>query len=125
MKRTVSVFFIFTVLMVIIMRYQGRSLLTPVSPRGIIDLEFAETTERLRQLRLFWNTADLRNNVYLDFLFIVVYTGFLFHSCRWIGTGESKKTPELFSGMALAAGFFDVCENFMMLMAWNGSDGDQ
>jgi len=112
---------VFVVIMVVIMRNQGDVLITPVSRHGIIDLEFAKTGERLQQLLLFWNPRDVRMNIYLDFLFILAYTSFFVLACnhvrdkkRWANWGQA------FTGIAIAAGLFDICENFLMLMVLNG-----
>jgi len=46
MKRNLLISFLFLVVMIIVTRWQGTGLITPQSPRGIIDLEFAKTPER-------------------------------------------------------------------------------
>lgn len=103
------------------MRYQGKSLVSPVSPLGILDLEFARTPERMQELRLFWNPKDLFTNIYLDFLFIISYVWFLVllsmkirKQSGWERAGKWAVT------MAFVAGFFDVLENFLMIMVYQG-----
>jgi hypothetical protein len=64
--------------MLAIMRFQGAGLTTPVSPRAIIDLEFADTPQRVSDLLAHWDLAIVKLNIWLDFLFIVSYVYFLF-----------------------------------------------
>ena len=106
--------------MIIVMRMQGSSLITSASPKGILDLEFAKTPQRLMHLRLFLDHSDVVQNLFLDFLFIAAYTWFLVTACNFIKqkndwSGWSKH----FSGIAIAAGLFDVLENFLILLVWN------
>jgi len=124
MKRKLLISFLVLILMIFLMRWQGNSLNTPQSKHGIVDLEFAKTGERLSQLRLFWNHSDVVENIFLDFLFIAAYTWFFVTACNFV----KEKNPWLywgknFSGIAIAAGLFDVCENFLMLLVWNGRFG--
>jgi hypothetical protein len=97
------------------MRWQGSSLVTPQSPKGIIDLEFAKTSAKLQQLQFFWNHGTVLQNIYLDFLFIAAYTWFLFGACKTMNNSKSN----LFSGLAISAAAFDVLENFLMILVWN------
>jgi hypothetical protein len=109
----------FLVVMIIIMRIQGKALVTPVSPLGILDLEFARTAYRLSQLRLFWNAQDLFMNIYLDFAFIISYVWFLsvasmriMERSGWVRSGKWAVT------LTLAAGLFDLIENFLMMFIY-------
>jgi hypothetical protein len=102
--------------MFVVMRWQGSVLVTPQSPHGIIDLEFAKTAERFLQLQLFWNQDAVVRIIYLDFLFIVAYVWFLVAACKAIN--NSKAT--IFSALAISAGAFDVLENFLMILVLNG-----
>ena len=109
----------FLVVMIIIMRYQGLALVTPVSPLGILDLEFARTDKRLQELRMFWNTDHLFTNIYLDFLFIISYVWFLVSvSLRIQKRPGWERAGKWAASFALAAGFFDVLENFLMIMIY-------
>ncbi len=105
-----------TIIMVIVMRWLGTGLITPQSPNGIIDLEFAKTPERFRELQLFWNNAVVLQNIYFDFLFIIAYTWFLAAASRAV----NNRWSNFFSAMAISAGAFDVLENFLMIMLING-----
>jgi hypothetical protein len=102
--------------MIVALRWQGQSLITPQSPKGIIDLEFAKTADRLHQLQLFWNRQNVLQNLYLDFLFIIAYTWFLVTVCKAVNKSKSN----IFSAFTISAGAFDVLENFLLIMVLNG-----
>jgi hypothetical protein len=113
--------FVFLIIMVVVMQKQGHVLVTPASNHGILDLEFARNGGRLKQLSLFWNPHDVRMNIYLDFVFILAYTLFFVTACNWIRIKKGWiKVSQTFTGIAVAAGLFDICENFLMLMVMNG-----
>lgn len=107
---------VLTLIMVIVMRWLGSSLITPQSPNGIIDLEFARTPERFRQLQFFWNNDDVLQNIYFSFLFIIAYTWFLAAATKAV----NNKWSSIFSATAMSAGAFNVLENFLMIMLING-----
>jgi hypothetical protein len=122
MKKIKLVFsFAALLVMFFVMRAQGAALITPVSRHGIIDLEFCKTTERLLQLRLFLDGRAVVNNILLDFIFIGAYTWFFLtaslltrEKLQWHKWGQAAQT------FALSAAFFDVGENFIMLLVWEG-----
>ena len=120
MKARLLLAFSLTVIMIIIMRWQGNALITPVSPNGIIDVEFAKSSERLRELQLFLNSNALKTNLYLDFIFIAAYTWFLFAACYFFAENRGRRSGAIFTTVALAAGMFDVLENLLLLMILNG-----
>jgi len=102
--------------MFFVLRRQGRNLITPQSPKGIIDLEFAKTGARLNQLQLFWNQDTVLQNIYLDFLFIIAYTWFLVTACKVLKNNKSH----IFSALTISAGAFDMLENFLLILVLNG-----
>lgn len=116
MKRNFWIPLVFTIAMIVVMQWQGSALRTPQSSRGVVDLEFAKTPERFRQLQLFWNTGVVLQNIYLDFLFIIAYTWFLVAASKAV----NNKWTNLFSGLAISAAACDVLENFLMVMVLNG-----
>jgi len=121
MKRPLFFSFLALAIMFMVMRQDGLSLLTPVSPRGILDLEFCKTPERLLQLRLFLDNSAVVRNIYLDFLFIGAYTWFLVTASIFtINRLQWKKWGHWAKGLALSAAFFDAGENFLMLLVWDG-----
>jgi len=103
-------------MMFFVLQRQGINLITPQSPRGIIDLEFAKTPARLNQLLLFWNQHTILQNIYLDFLFIIAYTWFLVTACKAVKNSKSN----IFSALTISAGAFDVLENFLLILVLNG-----
>ena len=116
MRKNLLVSFTFFVIMMLVLRWQGTSLITPQSPKGIIDLEFAKTPNRLQQLQLFWNPEAVLQNLYLDFLFIVAYTWFFVTACNAVKNSRSK----IFSALTISAAAFDVLENFLLILVLNG-----
>lgn len=119
MKNPLLLSFLSVLAMILVMKWQGADLITPVSPKGILDLEFARSDKTLAELKLFWNDRDLTLNIYLDFLFIAAYVWFLTTACRHMGKSGAKWSG-IFNGLALAAGSLDVLENCLMLLIWNG-----
>ena len=121
MKRNLLLSFIGVLITFTVMRWQGRSLVTPVAPRGIVDMEFARTAERFFELRLFWNPGSVSTNIYLDFLFIAAYAWFLVTACIFIRERTAwTKWSNAFITISLAAAVFDLCENFLILLVLNG-----
>lgn len=116
MKKQLLISFLVLIVMILITRWQGSSLVSPQSPGGIIDLEFAKTRERFLQLQLFWNSETVLQNIYLDFLLIIAYAWFLVTACKAV----HNKWSAVFSGLALSAAAFDVLENFLMILVVNG-----
>jgi hypothetical protein len=112
MKRNLIISFLLVVVMIIVLRWQNNVLITPQSPRGIIDLEFTKTQERFYHLQLFWNPDTVLQNIYFNFLFIIAYGWFLFTACKAVNNRKSN----LFSELALSACAFNVLENFLMIL---------
>ena len=115
MKRNLVISFVFLAAMLILMRLQGNNLITPQSPRGIIDFELAQTERRFRQLLLFWDHETVLRNIYFNFLLIMAYAWFFVSACKAVGNSGST----IFSGLTLSAGAFDILENFLMVLVWN------
>lgn len=107
--------------MIVLMRWHGADLITPVSPKGIIDVEFAKTKERLHQLLLFLNVDIIRQNLYLDFLFLLAYGWFFVTACTYVRNKTGwVKTCGLFISLSISAALFDVAENFLLLLVLGG-----
>lgn len=125
MKKNLSVAAVATLLMMIIMRWQGSGLKTDVSPRGIVDLEFADTRQRLHELMMQWDISVVKMNIWLDFLFIVAYVLFLsiaaeLSALKW-GPGIWQKTGLWLARAAYVAGVMDIAENLLMLQSVAGN----
>ena len=125
MKKNLSIAALATVIMFFILRWEGASLMSAISPRGIVDLEFADTPQRFNELMNSWNLSVVRGNIWLDFLFIVSYV-----LCLSMATEASAmKWPEgtiRFIGFWLAraayvAGVMDIAENLLMLQSIAGN----
>ncbi|MFM7358171.1 MAG: hypothetical protein ACKO1T_06285 [Sediminibacterium sp.] len=106
------------------MRIQGASLITSTSPRGIVDLELAETPTRVNELISVWNKTIVINNILIDFLFIPAYALFLSLICLQL----AKRFKVQFlsnAGLLIARGIWlaailDLVENSLMLVSMNG-----
>ena len=124
MKRKWLLSFFAMLLMIFVMRWQGQTLVTEVSPRGIIDLEFARTTARLQQLQQAWSLKYLQLNILLDFVFIGAYTFFFVTTAIRIKKGRDwTRFGYAFVWLAFVAGLLDVVENILMYLAFTKSVG--
>lgn len=126
MKRNISVATLGFLVMLVIMRFQGAALDTPVSPRAIIDLEFADTAQRVSQLLSHWDISVVKINIWLDFFFILSYVWFLLVIAETLALKWPEQHPMRHVGLFLsratvAAGVFDVVENLLMLQTISGS----
>lgn len=126
MKKNLSIAAIGSIFMIILMRWQGSSLDTIASKKGIVDLEFANTPDRLHELLLRWDISVVKMNIWLDFLFIVAYVLFLsIASELCAGKWPEKSIPSriglLFARVAYVAGIFDIAENLLMLQTVAGN----
>lgn len=125
MKTRLIVFGSLAALFFFILRMQGTSLITDATPLGIVDFEFANTPERLNAVLFGWSNADIKANIYLDFIFIPFYV--LFFSAAAKACSISWVNPTMkFSGMSLSkavyvAGGLDLLENKIMLNSLAGS----
>lgn len=101
-----------------------RAYLHPLTAREIVRFETAKETSVASNIVEQWTLSPGKldkavNGIYLDFLFIILYTSWLFVACRFV-SGSSRQ-PVLqkagigFSLLALIAGICDVVENICML----------
>lgn len=105
-------------LMIVVMRWQGATLINEHSTKGILDLEFARTAANADRFITFWDPADVRLNIYLDFLFIIAYCWFFIAAIEKIGNRMGvrwTRTVRSFRSAAIIAGLLDVAENISML----------
>lgn len=125
MKKKLTLSGIAAVMMFAFLRIQGSELKTPVSKRAIVDLEFANTPQRVQELFSVWDLQTVRINVWIDFLFIIAYVSFLSLASRSIAlkwkNNSVKQIGYIFSRLAFVAGLFDVCENILMLQTTSGT----
>ena len=125
MKRNLSFAAIGSIIMFFVLRFQGAALKTPISKRAIVDLEFADTAQRVQELFAVWNIETVRINVWIDFIFIIAYTSFLSLASKATASNWKndfvKQIGYILSRLAFVAGLFDVCENILMLQTTVGS----
>jgi hypothetical protein len=129
-KYSLLILFIGTAVMIVVMTKTGATLKTAATPRGILDLEFANTVNKAMIVTMAWapvngidNISAAKTNTWLDFIFLVFYALFLFLSCKKIGrisNGLWTKAGMLFAKAALIAGFLDILENTGMLYTLSG-----
>ncbi len=129
MKKNLSVAALGSLLMIIVMRFQGATLKTTDSPRGIIDLEFADTPQRLHELLSRWDVSVVKMNIWLDFLFIVSYVLFLSIAAeicaeKWPEASVPRKAGMFFAKITYVAGILDIAENLLMLQSIQGNYTD-
>jgi hypothetical protein len=120
-----------TIIMIVIMIKTGATLKTAVTPKGILDLEFAYNSTKTTTVTNAWaannivdNIAAAKINTYFDFIFLFFYSLFLFFTCNKIArfsTGAFSKAGLLIAKGALLAGILDVAENAGMLVTLSGS----
>lgn len=118
MQKRLTIFFIATLVMLLIMQWQGRALQTELTPSGILDLEFAGSEQRLQQIKTVWEPGDFYFNTVLDFFFLISYSGFLYFACmftakRWGRAGR------IFAQASLLAGVLDALENCSIMVAFS------
>lgn len=120
-----------TVVMIIIMRETGKSLVTPYTPAGIINLELSRSRTNVRNILNIWSSSNgdqtnnirvAKNNTYLDFLFILFYVPFLYFSSIWATKQFHKRSGWASLGnyvtwFCLIAGALDILENIGMLLS--------
>ncbi len=118
-KQPIYIAALFCILMMTAMRWQGAVLITPDSPRAIVDLELVNQPERVQTILHGWNIKDVRLNIQIDFLFIVAYVFFLALASEGMASKWANSKMQflgwLMARMALVAGVLDIAENLLML----------
>jgi hypothetical protein len=112
------------VVMIVVMTKTGATLKTPATPKGILDLEFAYNTSKAAIVTTAWagdNTGAAKINTYLDFIFLLFYSLFLFFTCDKIARITKSKAGTLIANGAMYAGILDIVENAGMLMTLSGN----
>ncbi len=120
-----------TIIMMFLMLLTGRDLKTTATPLGIIDLELASTKTAVQNILNVWDNQVLegnklitkaRVNTFLDFIFLLFYSLFLFTCCKTLASSLShKKTWQTIlhrcAAMAILSGLLDIVENTGMLLS--------
>jgi hypothetical protein len=129
----IPLFMIGTAVMIYIMITTGAPLKTPLTPKGILNLEFAFDKEHTDVVMKAWasdnKTGAAIKNTMWDFVFLFFYSLFLFFTCKQLRT---KFTPlnwkynagKFFAGAAITAGLLDAGENLGMLQTLHGNGSD-
>ena len=129
-KLIIPTLFIGTIAMIVVMAKTGATLKTPVTPKGILDLEFAYTTAKTTVVTEAWANNNFINNITVakintcfDFIFLFFYSFFLFFTNKKIAEISSGKFGTIgliIAKGALLAGLFDIAENVGMLITLSG-----
>ena len=123
-----------TLAMIVVMAKTGATLKTPATPKGILDLEFAYNKAKASAVVNAWagispvnNIHAAKINTWFDFIFLLFYSLFLYHSCKLIAasfSGPLSITGHFIAKGALAAGLLDALENTGMLITLHGPISD-
>lgn len=125
-----------TLVMIMVMAKTGAPLKTPAAPKGILDLEFAYNATKASKVINAWtvdgispvdNIFNAKINTSFDFIFLFFYSLFLYNACKLFAASFSGFlfiTGRIIARVALAAGLFDMLENFGMLITLNGNVSD-
>ena len=116
-----------TLLLFLLLRFQGNNLVTPYSPKGIVSLELAGNEPATTTIISGWQNDgrghSLRNNLLIDFLFIPFYVMLFYTLCGSISVrldSIAAKLGVLLAFFILIGGAFDVLENLLMMLAYLG-----
>jgi hypothetical protein len=122
--------FIATAILMAVFILASRFLLAPLTTGDIVQLELAKTPDRAMVVldsieAMHGDSLNLLlNSVYLDFLFILIYTAFFFVGSRYLSsiTGNIilRRAGIAFSWLAVLAGICDIVENIGLMRIING-----
>lgn len=119
--KIIGFFFTGTILFLLILQWQGRQLVTPFSPAGILSLEFSYTRVHTQAIADAWKDSlrgAFRVNMLLDFLFIPFYGLFLYSTCGYFSVhhqrGWAQRLGVLLAFGSLIAMLLDMMENIFM-----------
>jgi hypothetical protein len=103
--------------------------LQPLTSRAIVDFELAKETPVAERMVQNWETAGLlhkaKESIYIDFLFIVLYTTGLSVASVFMGRLTRHeilvRAGNFFSYLVISAGICDVIENVALLKSLHGA----
>jgi len=103
-------------------------LLQPFAPEDIVHFEMAKETSVAENIVQAWRLEGNYDraivSVYIDFLFILLYTSGLAVACAFLSRLTKheilRRAGRLFSYLMIIAGICDVVENIAMLKSLNG-----
>lgn len=123
-RKIIFFFFGATAFFMLLLQIQGRHLITPQSPLGILSLEFSYTVSHAQTIVNHWNPAlqgAFKINMLLDFLFIPFYGLFLYSACGYFSVHYlahwAQRLGVLLAFGSLMAMVFDVTENIAMIFS--------
>ncbi len=107
----------------VIVYFLMRKITNGISGREIVDFEMAKTPERVAELVKLWSPEYQQyfiNGIYIDFLFLICYTLFLYSAARFFGALSKhyvlRKAGNFFAYLSILAGICDIVENIGMLI---------
>lgn len=122
--KIIGFFFAGTIFFLLLLQLQGQRLVSPVSPSGIVSLEFSHTASNTQQIVSTWkHTAKgaFHLNMLLDFLVMPFYGLFLYSLCGFFSvhyqTGVWQRLGVLFALGSLLAIATDIIENVLMIFS--------
>jgi hypothetical protein len=128
-RKSAFIFFFFLAAAILYVFFM-RAMIRPLTSQDIIDLEIARTVDRAQMLMGYFRDSipsklvKLDLSVYLDFPFIVIYTGLIISGSRFFGhlSGNDliERASRFFLFIALAAGLADIIENLLLLQTIRG-----
>jgi hypothetical protein len=125
MKQKLLVAAFACVLMFTALHWQGASLVTTVSSKGIVDLEMATKPSQIKILMETWDLSVAKMNIWIDFLFIVSYVAFLALASESVSTKWENQGMHIIgltlARVAVVAGVLDIGENLLMLQTIAGN----
>ena len=119
--KIIGFFFAGTIFFLLVLQLQGKQLITPLSPSGILSLEFSYHSDHTQSIATTWKNSlrgAFRINMLLDFLLIPFYGLFLYSTCGYFSvhyqSGRGQRFGVLLAFGSLLAMVFDVIENVLM-----------
>ena len=119
--KIIGFFFAGTIFFLLLLQLQGKQLITPSSPSGILSLEFSYHSSHTQAIATAWKNSlkgAFRINMLLDFLLIPFYGLFLYSTCGYFSvhyqSGRGQRAGVLLAFGSLLAMVFDATENILM-----------
>lgn len=120
-----------TLAMMFLLLETGKTLVSPYTPLGIVNLELARSKSSVRNILNIWSTPNghgkdvdnikvARQNTYWDFVFILCYVVFFILSAWHVKSWFHKRSfwasvSPIIIACCIFAGILDILENIGML----------
>lgn len=122
--KIIGFFFAGTLVLLLLLGWQGKALSTPHAPLGIVSLELSCSAYTTGAIAEEWRPSLLstvRWNILLDFFAIPFYGLFLYSLCGYFSVHHTirilQRAGVLMAFGSLIAMLFDVCENILMIVS--------